>query len=247
VTTPRPAINPFNGSALPVGPPNYRRRTWDFWEPTLPSWLASSQDGTASHHNLSTNSALGQGIYSAAAALNSKAYLGSAIPVKIGSGGHSVALSLGGLSWGSSPTTNGLQSDTVASVGIAMSDLADTSGFTIYQKSNGEGEAYASLIVHGDATYPLGTVDTVAGQEFGLILRSQRPQNIGVLFDRLLKQMTVFTMPTPGAPIDRLLVREMPNLNTTNPIQPRAFVQKTIDGAGVAQMRVQRIDLEVWT
>ena len=129
---------------------------------------------------------------------------------------------------------------TEATLTFAFDNAAGTSGFRIQQAG---GAAYASLIVHGDATYLMDGSGGESGSAAAIDLRSFRPAMVGVEFDPRDNEVFVVHI-TPDGNKRILWRRVIGGVNKANAIQPRLIVAN--ETATQQQLNVFRFDLEIW-
>lgn len=129
---------------------------------------------------------------------------------------------------------------TGATLTFAFDNTAGTSGFRIQQTG---GAAYASLIVHGDATYLTDGSGGLPGSASAVDLRSFRPAMVGVEFDPRDNEVFIVNV-TPDGNKKIIWRRVIGAVNKTNTVQPRLIV--TNESATQQQLNLFRFDLEIW-
>lgn len=147
---------------------------------------------------------------------------------------HCVGLHAAGIRMGSTGTTPPDVNNT--EFGIALSDLANTSGFTLRHI---KGTAYAEIVVHGGSTIALDTDDV---QAFEML--HNRTTKVGAMFDPQTKEAIIYTLDWRGD-MTPLVVKSIPDVTVTAPIKPRVYVKATT--ATAKQLQIARLDLDVWT
>lgn len=129
---------------------------------------------------------------------------------------------------------------TGATLTYAFDNTAGTSGFRVQQEP---GAAYASLIVHGNATYVMDGSGGTAGTAAGVDLRSFRPAMVGVEFDARDNEVFIVNV-TPDGNKKILWRRVVSAVNKTNSVQPRLIVTNTTTTQ--QQLNLYRFNLELW-
>lgn len=235
--------------------PVFRRRTFDAltpWMPAnaiaagvpaadviLPPWLAYSGSGSLTAQNAATNR--GTILVRTGAAANDTGTLSVVPSFLVGPQAndwpHMVGLHLMGLRLGDiigTPSTfNQMAFE------ISLSNAAKTSGITLRQ-SRTTANTFAEIVVHGDATYPLDGSDIYAFE-----MLSNRTHNVGLMLDPYEKQAIIYRINPGDDAAKPIVVFPVPNVNLTNPIQPRVTVTALTTSARMAQ--IARVDLDDWT